>query len=171
MENNFEGKLEHHLKDTILVQPGSKKIKGFYVEKGLLRSYTIDDKGKEHIFMFAPEGWFIGDLEAVGFDKQTELYIDCIEDSTVYMFNESQLIRDDNRSPSEMAASIKGLIRRAGVLQRRVLMLMSSRAIDRYQHFVATYPKLTQRVPQRMIASYLGITPEALSKVRSEQLK
>ena len=58
--------------------------------------------------------------------------------------------------------------KRFSVLQRRITMLMSSSAIERYEHFLETYPQIVQRVPQRMIASYLGITPEALSKVKSQ---
>ena len=60
------------------------------------------------------------------------------------------------------------LAKRLRVLQKRIVMLMSSAAIERYEHFIATYPSIIQRVPQRMIASYLGITPEALSRVRKE---
>ncbi|MEM9982072.1 MAG: Crp/Fnr family transcriptional regulator, partial [Bacteroidota bacterium] len=56
------------------------------------------------------------------------------------------------------------------VLQQRVMMLMSASAIKRYEHFIETYPDIVQRVPQRMIASYLGITPEALSTVKRQQV-
>ncbi|MCB0509281.1 MAG: Crp/Fnr family transcriptional regulator, partial [Bacteroidetes bacterium] len=57
------------------------------------------------------------------------------------------------------------------VLQRRIIMLMSASAKERYEHFLETYPELPNRLPQRLIASYLGITPEALSKIRGEMLR
>lgn len=63
------------------------------------------------------------------------------------------------------------LLRRMSVLQNRILMLMSASAIERYDHFITTYPAITQRVPQKMIASYLGIKPEALSRVKKESME
>jgi len=66
---------------------------------------------------------------------------------------------------------IEKFVRRVAVLQHRVLMLMSAKAADRYEEFIKTYSNISQRVPQRMIASYLGITPEALSKIRGEIAK
>ena len=63
------------------------------------------------------------------------------------------------------------LARRTAVLQRRVIMLMSASAQERYQHFLETFPKLPNRVPQRMIASYLGVTPQALSTIRGRLAK
>lgn len=63
------------------------------------------------------------------------------------------------------------LVKRVSVLQKRIILLMSATTIERYEHFIETYPQIVQRVPQKMIASYLGITPEALSKVKGEQSK
>ena len=64
---------------------------------------------------------------------------------------------------------IEKLLKRVAVLQKRIIMLMSATAWERYQDFIETYPNIVQRVPQKMIASYLGITPEALSKIRGEK--
>lgn len=127
------------------------------VQTGLLRSYSIDKKGKEHIFMFAPEDWVIADASEDG--QACELYIESLEDSTIMVSNREVRIPDIN---------VKRLLKRIHVLQKRVIMLMSSSAVERYEHFIETYPDITQRVPQRMVASYLGITPEALSRVRKE---
>ncbi len=63
------------------------------------------------------------------------------------------------------------LVKRVSVLHKRIILLMSATTIERYEHFIETYPQIVQRVPQKMIASYLGITPEALSKVKGEQSK
>lgn len=110
--------------------------------------------------MFAPENWIITD-NCEG-DIPCDLFIDAIEDSTITV---------TEKDFTKLTSDRKSLIKRINVLQKRVIMLMSSAAIERYQHFVETYPDIIQRVPQRMIASYLGITPEALSRLRKEILK
>lgn len=159
--------IKHFKKRSILQQKGDLKAKSFYVKKGLIRSYIIDSKGKEHIYMFAPEGWVIADLEASEFKEPAALYIDCIEDSEVIIFDKDCLFKAD--LPKETIVENANLLyRRMGMLQRRVLMLMSAPAIDRYTYFVKTHPQLPNRVPQHMIATYLGITPQALSTIRGK---
>lgn len=148
-------------KGTILQHKGDLYTKAYLVESGLLRSYSIDEKGKEHIFMFAPEDWMIAD--SIVPNKTAELFIDALEDSVL-------IIGDKDLSKIEPKDVYK-LTRRIYVLQKRVIMLMSATAIERYEDFIETYPDIVQRVPQRMIASYLGITPEALSKVKRQRLK
>ncbi|BDD06777.1 Crp/Fnr family transcriptional regulator [Aureibacter tunicatorum] len=148
------------LKKQIIQHAGEFESHVYKVESGLLKSYSVDEKGKEHIFMFAPEGWVIADATEQG--MPTGLYIEAIEDSELHVIDKNIALQNSDK---------KALSRRIEVMQKRIIMLMSSSAIERYNHFIATYPKLTQRIPQRMIASYLGITPEALSKVKSQKLK
>ena len=147
-------------KGTLLQSVGDTKSFVYEVQSGLLRSYTIDEKGKEHIFMFAPEGWIIAD--AVLDNAPCEFFIDALEDSTI-------LIRE--KDLSKISSNAGALAKRMLVLQRRVIMLMSFSGLERYEHFITTYPDLTQRVTQKMIASYLGITPEALSKAKGDKLR
>ncbi len=154
-------------KGKILQHAGDAIAQTFYVKKGLIRSYIIDSKGKEHIFMFAPENWIIADVEAIEFNEPVKLFIDCLEDSEIIIFDKDCLFKADF-SKEKMAENAQLLYRRLGKLQRRVLMLMGSPAIDRYTYFLDTYPELPNRVPQRMIATYLGITPQALSTIRSK---
>lgn len=156
-------------KGQILQSAGDLRAHTFYVQKGLLRSYTIDSKGKEHIFMFASEGWVIADVESLEFEQPVELFIDCLEDTEVISFDNACLFKADI-SKEQIINNAKILYRRMGVLQRRVLMLMSTPAKDRYAYFLKTYPDLHHRVPQRMIATYLGITPQALSTIRSKMV-
>lgn len=144
-------------KGQILQGSGELNTKVFTVVSGLLRSYTIDQKGKEHIYMFAPENWIIGDNCEV--TVPCDLFIDALEDS---------IIIETEKDVSKQNPNLKSLFNRLAVLQKRIIMLMSSPAVERYEHFVQTYPDIIQRVPQKMIASYLGITPEALSRVRKE---
>jgi CRP-like cAMP-binding protein len=146
-------------KGQILQREGDFNTKVYHVESGLLRSYSIDENGKEHIFMFAPENWLIGD--GVQKDEPCQLFIDALEDSVIIPIKkDSPILSDSNK-----------LVRRVEVLQNRIIKLMSASAIERYEEFIETYPNIVQRVPQRMIASYLGITPEALSTVKRKRMK
>ena len=152
-------------KGQIIQSAGELNSKIYFVQSGMLRSYTIDDKGKEHIFMFAPEGWVIADIESHEFKQPAKLFIDCIEDSEVIILDRGLLLKP-NRGFDQIKKNETLLSRRVAVLQRRVIMLMSASAKDRYEFFLETYPEIPNRVPQRMIASYLGITPQALSTIR-----
>jgi hypothetical protein len=109
----------------------------------------------------------IGDIEAMEFEQPAQLFIDCLEDSEVIAFQNNGLFHPD-LDKEHLAASGQLLYRRIGRLQRRVLMLMGAPIIDRYQYFVKTYPDLPKRVPQHMIASFLGVTPQTLSTVRAK---
>lgn len=142
-------------KKEILQKPGEFNSKIYIVKSGLLRSYSIDQKGKEHVFMFAPEGWVIANNSPP--EQETTLFIDALEDSMV-------LVREKNIADER--ENVAPLVRRLFVLQKRIMMLMSATALERFEDFIETYPAITKRVPQRMIASYLGITPEALSKIK-----
>ena len=159
--------IKHFKKGEVIQVAGNSTTSTFFVKKGLLRSYTIDSKGKEHIFMFAPENWIIADGEALEFNEPIQLFIDCLEDSEVIIFDKNCLFAGD-LTKDEIIKNSQLLYRRMAKLQRRVIMLLGSPAIDRYNYFLATYPELPNRVPQRMIATYLGITPQALSTIRGE---
>jgi len=162
-----DAKVKEFKKGHMLQRAGDSRASTFYVKKGLLRSYIIDSKGKEHIFMFAPENWIIADVEALEFNEPVQLFIDCLEDTEVIVFNKDCLFKAD-LPKVKMVENAQLLYRRMGKLQRRVLMLIGSPAIDRYTYFVKTYPELPNRVPLRMIATYLGITPQALSTIRGK---
>ena len=157
----------HFSKGDILQREGENCSKAFFVKKGLLRSYTIDDKGKEHVFMFAPEKWVIADIESQEFNQPAKLFIDCLEASEVIILDRSLLSKSE-LNIDQLKNNVNLLSRRVAVLQRRVIMLMSASAKDRYELFLKTYPKIPNRVPQRMVASYLGITPQVLSKIRGQ---
>lgn len=128
------------------------------MESGLLRSYSIDETGKEHIYMFGAEKWLVADICEP--DIPCQLFIDAIEDSVIQVATKEELL--------QTTPDVRPLLRRLNKMQSRIIMLMSSSAKERYEHFVKTYPNIIQRVPLKMIASYLGITPEALSRVRHE---
>ena len=147
-------------KGQVLQRKGDVNTNVFFVESGMLRSYTIDQNGREHIFMFAPEGWTIADFRDV--DVPAQLYIDALEDSTV---------RVRKKELEKESIDTRKCINRVMALQNRIVSLLSTNAIERYEIFVKTYPEIAKRVPQKMIASYIGVTQETLSAAKRHWLK
>ena len=121
--------------------------------------------------MFAPEGWIISDFVSQTYNTPSELVIEAIEDSKLEVLNKELFDNLLSKGSKFKLSDTEKLTKRIAVLQKRVIMLMSATAWERYQDFLDTYPNIVQRVPQKMIASYLGITPEALSNMRSNMSK
>jgi len=169
LNSHLEVKARTFKKGQLIQRAGSSIVPSFYVKKGILRSYIIDNNGKEHIYMFASEGYIIGDIEAMEYQQSTQLFIDCLEDCEVILFDKKELSVILSKEHTVIFNQL--LSRRIGRLQRRVLMLMGAPAKDRYDYFLETYPELLNRVPQKMIASYLGIMPQTLSTLRSNLVK
>ncbi len=164
---NIQKKL-HVEKGAFLLHEGEVCKHSFYVEKGLLRYYSIDEKGKEHIIQFAPEGWFVGDRESMFFNRPSQFFIQSLEDSDVVMIDDN-LICELSKADETFAVFNNNLLHNhIRQLQHRINMLLSATAEERYLDFIKTYPDILLRVPQTMVASYLGITPESLSRVRKE---
>lgn len=156
------------VKGTYLLRQGETCEYSVYVEKGLLKQFAIDDQGKEHILQFAPENWIVSDRASTYFHQPSEYFIQAIEDSQVVLFDEAFILQLAKTNASFLEFNHRLLHSHIRQLQRRILQLQSATASERYQHFVKVYPDLLLRVPQVQIASYLGITPESLSRVRRE---
>lgn len=155
-------------KGEILLRQGEVCVHSFFVSSGLLRSYTLDESGKEHIIQFAPENWLIVDRSSSFFNLPSELNIDAIEDSEVVFINSDFIEKASCLNASFNSFNNKALHSHILHLQKRVNLLLGATAEQRYLDFITLYPSLTLRIPQWMIASYLGITPESLSRVRKE---
>ncbi len=143
----------------------------FFVEKGLLRQFTIDDSGKEYIIHFAPESWLVSDRSSSYFNQSGEYFIDAIEDSEVIVMDERFINAASEISKTYRENNHRALHNHVRSLQNRINLLLSATAEKRYLEFLKLYPNILLRVPQWMIASYLGITPESLSRVRKELTK
>lgn len=165
LENLVEKKVK---KNETLLRQGESCLHTFFVAKGLLRAYTIDSHGKEHILQFAPENWLISDRSSVLFHDDSEQYIEAVEDSKVILLNEIFFEKVSEISPSFRTYNLFALNNHIRHLHKRINLLLSAPAEVRYLDFIKLYPDVTLRVPQWMIASYLGITPESLSRVRKE---
>jgi len=160
-------KVKKFSKNEILQYKGDHLKHGFFVGKGLLRAYSIDAKGKEHILQFAPENWIISDRNNMN-NEASIFFIDAIEPSETIIIPNNFMEEAGRKVPCLQPMQITLLNNSIRFMQKRINMLLSATAEERYLDFIKLYPNLTLRVPQWMIASYLGITPESLSRVRKE---
>lgn len=163
--------LMHVKKGDFLLEAGEVCKYTYFVEKGILRMYSIDLNGKEHIIQFAPENWLISDRSSLHFNEKSKYYIDAIEDSEVLALSSDFFQTLRLHFPGTIINNDLMLQRHIRNLQNRINSLLSDTAQKRYLDFTKMYPNILQRVPQWMIASYLGITPESLSRVRKELVK
>lgn len=156
-------------KGEFLQQPGEPARFGAFVAKGFLRSYVIDNKGKEHIIQFAPENWWISDKSGVTKDAKATFFIDAIEDTEIILIDHPGHMTLMEKVSGYAASFQAGIQKRAIAKDQRIVDSLKASAEERYNDFLATYPSIAQRVPQHMLASYLGITPETLSRIRKLQ--
>lgn len=156
-------------KRQYLLQEGEVCRYAAFVVKGALRQYVVDQKGSEHITQFAIENWWISDRDSMANETPSNYNIDAIEDSELLLITKESTSELEKKVPAfrEMMSSIKE--RRSFAWQKRLLGALSYSAEDKYNEFIKTYPEFTQRIPQRMIASFLGITPETVSRLRHDR--
>ena len=153
-------------KKQYILQEGDPGRYTVFVEKGMLRSYTVDDKGTEHIVQFAFEGWWISDPFSLLTGEPSQYNIDALEDSELLLLSKA--------AEEEMLLAIPKMERFFRLLlqnnviamHRRLVGAISKPAEVRYSELIQTCPSIPQRVPQHMMASFLGITPETLSRIR-----
>ena len=146
------------------------KYAGF-VSSGCLKTYTIDKSGDEHVFQIALEGWWISDMYSHLTGEPANFNIEALEDC--------ELVVMDKEAREKILKEVPGYERFHRILlennyvatQRRVNSMLSSSAEERYLAFIEKYPQIVQRVPQLVIASYLGITAESLSRIRKQLSK
>ena len=137
-----------------------------FVEKGALKSYVIDEAGTERITQFALEGWTISDLYSFLTGEPATYHIDAIEDAELVLISKAaheELLQKVPKYETYIRLQITGAYI---ALQRRLTSIISLPIEERYKNLIALYPTIVQRVPQHMIASYMGLTPETLSRVR-----
>jgi CRP-like cAMP-binding protein len=155
-------------KGTVLLKENQICDRAFFVCKGLLRSYTIDEMGKDHILQFASENWWIADRSSFYFDEPSALFIDVIEDAEIVYVQKEFLRRAEILSAEFTFFHTLALHKNIRQMQQRINYLLAASAEKKYLDFIETHREITFRLPLQMIASYLGITPESLSRVRKE---
>ena len=154
-------------KKQYLLQEGDVCKHIAFVEKGALKAYVVDDAGAESIIQFALEGWVISDLYSFLTGEPATYNIDALENAELVLISKSaheELLKKLPKYETYIRLQITGAYI---ALQKRLTSIISLPLEERYKNFLATYPNIAQRVPQHMIASYMGLTPETLSRVRS----
>lgn len=140
----------------------------YFVEKGALRSYTIDKEGNEHVVQLVVEGHWVADLCSFVSQSPGNINIEAIEDSEVLLLAYHDLELLYEQIP-QMERFFRQLFQRAYVsLQQRLNAAQSDHAEDRYRQLIKEHPYIAARIPLIYIASYLGITPESLSRIRKQ---
>lgn len=137
-----------------------------FVSSGCLRNYVIDAKGKEHIIQFAPETWWLADSTSLRDRTPTQYFFDAIEDSSVLLIDGPSHVDLVQHVGAYATAFRNGLQKHAAAKDERIVTNLSASAEERYLKFLETYPSIALRVPQTMLASYLGMTPETVSRIR-----
>jgi CRP/FNR family transcriptional regulator len=159
--------LETFKKKSFLLKEGQVCHALFFVEKGCLRNFFLHDKGIEHTTQFAIENWWITDF--LSFDRQmpSHFFIQAVEQTSVYIITKTKQEELLSELP-KLERYFRLITQRAyGAYQLRIKYLYSQSGEERYHHFNSLHPEFVQRVPQYMLASYLGFTPEFLSKIRA----
>jgi CRP-like cAMP-binding protein len=152
---------KHHF----VVQEGDLAPYDHFVLKGLLKSYYVDDKGKMHILQFAMEDWWISDPHAFHNRSAATMNIDCVEDSMVYYISLSKREQLCAEVPKMQYFFLKKTTTGFLALQKRLLALMRNNAEQRFEQFKQQYPEFGKRLPKALIASYLGVSRETLSRL------
>lgn len=139
-----------------------------FVEKGLLRSFSTDNNANEHVVQFALEGWWISDMGSFLSGDQAVYNIEALEDAELLLLSRQAMDDMLNQMP-KMERYFRLLMQNnIVVLQRRIVGTLSLSAEEKYKRMMKLYPDILQRSPQQYIASFLGITPETLSRVRKQ---
>lgn len=158
-------------KKQYLLQEGNICRHLAFVEKGLLRSYNVDDKGVEHMIHFAWEGWWMADMLSFLSNEPSTYHIDAIEDAELLLISQTDF--------EEMLLKVPVMERYFRILfqnniiskERRLISSITNSAEEKFIHLTATNPALIKRIPQQLVASYLGITPETLSRIKKKLAK
>lgn len=140
-----------------------------FVNKGCLRSYTVDDGGKEYVMQFAPEDWWIADQGSMKANAPSKLHIDALEDSELLLLTKDSMATLLDESAAFKRYMMVLLENKSIANDERMSGMLSQSAEQRYAAFESKYASLVQRVPQHMIASFIGITPETLSRLRKQR--
>jgi CRP/FNR family transcriptional regulator, anaerobic regulatory protein len=156
---------------TVLLHAGEVCKHSYFVNSGILRSFNINDNIVEHVLHFACEGWWIGDMYSLLSQKPGNLFIEVNEDAEIVLLSKE--------NQEELYLEIPKLERFFRILteislvahQERLMDNLSLTAEERFEKFCSKYPKLIQKVPQKQIASYIGVTPEFFSKMKSILLR
>jgi len=153
-------------KRQYLLQAGDMWTSNAFVTSGCLRTYSVDAKGAEHIISFAVENWWAGDQESLASGQPSRYNIEAIEDTQVVLIKKEDFDHLRREIPTLDGVVNAILYRSFMAAQNRIHSAISYSAEEKYREFLQKYPGFALRIPQHMIASYLGVTTETLSRIR-----
>jgi len=157
-------------KNQYVLQQGDMSRYETYMISGLTRTYEVDDNGQEHVISFNPEDHWIGDLSSFYTGTPTYFNIDCLEETEVFQITHPDLEKLFIEVP-KMNSFYRILYRNSIIAyNKRVGSALSKTALERYYEFQVRFPLIEQRVPNHQIASFLGITPQSLSRIRKQAM-
>jgi CRP-like cAMP-binding protein len=161
-------KLKKVSKKDFFLKEGSTNFNQGFVVDGTLRVYYTDTKGNEHVLYFAFADWWVGDLSAFHFDDAATLNVQALEESYILEISKEDLEYLFDQIPALERLFRVMAQRTLAVLQKRFRMTVSAHAEERYQELLQRHPGIEQIVAQHQIASYLGILPESLSRMKKK---
>lgn len=163
--------LKEYKAKTVILHAGEICKHSYFVKSGILRSFTINDNIVEHVLQFACEDWWIGDMYSLISQKPGNLFIEVNEDAEVTLLSKESQEELYHKIP-KLERFFRILIENSLVAyQERLMDNLSLTAEERFEKFCSKYPTLIQKVPQKQIASYIGVTPEFFSKMKARLLK
>ena len=155
-------------KRQYLLQEGEICHYNCFIVKGCLRMYTVGDNAEEHILRFAVENWWISDRESYNNGTPSICNIDALENCEVILIDKPDFLHLLTAIP-KLKIFVDGLLARSyDAIQHRVINAIGYSAEEKYQNFINRFPEIFYRIPLHMIASYLGVSRETLSRVRSQ---
>ncbi|KVV14443.1 Crp/Fnr family transcriptional regulator [Flavobacterium sp. TAB 87] len=163
--------IENFKAKSMVLKPGDICTKSYFINSGIIRSFTVNDNSVEHVLNFSCEGWWISDMYSYLTQKPGNLFIEVLEDAEVVVLSkENQELLYYEISKLERFFRI--LIENSLIAnQERLMDNLSLSAEERFEKFCSKYPTLIQKVPQKQIASFIGVTPEFFSKMKARLLK
>lgn len=156
-------------KREFLLEPGKLCKGNYFIIKGCVRQFLINQKLNEQIIHFGIENWWIADQDSLLNNQPSACYIQAIEETELLLLQEKDRISLSKEIPF-LETYFRIMMQKSFVAaQRRIGFIFNQTEEERYRHFSKLYPGFVQRVPQYMLASYLGFTPQFLSRLRAKK--
>lgn len=158
-------KAENYSKNDFIIRENQNVQQVYFIRSGLVKLSYFDDDVKEYILSFAFEDWWETDFMAFYNETKSTFSLQCLEDTEVYSIERDNYLEISEKHPKIalyfLDKSIKGHIAN----QKRILSLLTLNPKDKYEQFIKSYPALIQRIPKSILAQYLGLSRETLSRL------
>lgn len=177
ISSEIENKLSEVIKEKtfvkgeIILSDNSIKKEHIFVASGCLRSFYKTENGKEYTIQFAIKNWWISDYMTLYSDAKSSISIESLTPSKVFILDKNNVDKLYKEHPAFEAFQRKNFEKRIAILQKRILSLLTLSASEKYDQFLKDYSDFEKIIPNYQIASYLGITPQSLSRIRKERIR